>query len=48
MDLVVYTGFTTDLDRLTSGWQPVTLLAARPGMGKTAFTLSMAQYCCGF
>ena len=38
------TGFT-DLDRLTSGWQPSDLIivAARPGMGKTAFTLSMAR-----
>lgn len=40
----VPTGFT-DLDRLTSGWQPSDLIvvAARPGMGKTAFTLSMAR-----
>ncbi len=38
------TGFT-DLDKLTSGWQPSDLIivAARPGMGKTAFTLSMAR-----
>jgi len=38
------TGFT-DLDRLTSGWQPsdLIIIAARPGMGKTAFTLSMAR-----
>ncbi|MFA8449583.1 MAG: replicative DNA helicase [Bacteroidales bacterium] len=37
-------GFT-DLDRLTSGWQKsdLVILAARPGMGKTAFTLSMAR-----
>ncbi|WP_292901274.1 replicative DNA helicase [Nonlabens sp.] len=37
-------GFT-DLDRLTSGWQPsdLIIIAARPGMGKTAFTLSMAR-----
>jgi len=33
------------LDKLTSGWQPSDLIivAARPGMGKTAFTLSMAR-----
>src|SRR5690606_23569519 len=38
------TGFH-DLDKLTSGWQPSDLIivAARPGMGKTAFTLSMAR-----
>ncbi|TFG71796.1 MAG: replicative DNA helicase, partial [Flavobacteriales bacterium] len=32
------------LDKLTSGWQPSDLIivAARPGMGKTALTLSMA------
>ncbi|MGC6470108.1 MAG: replicative DNA helicase [Flavobacteriales bacterium] len=37
-------GFT-DLDRVTSGWQPSDLIviAARPGMGKTAFVLSMAR-----
>jgi hypothetical protein len=36
-------GFTK-LDRLTSGWQESDLIivAARPGMGKTALTLSMA------
>ncbi|UKN01734.1 replicative DNA helicase [Paracrocinitomix mangrovi] len=40
----VPTGFT-DLDRLTSGWQKsdMIVLAARPGMGKTAFVLSMAR-----
>lgn len=39
----VPSGFT-DLDRLTSGWQrsDMVVLAARPGMGKTAFVLSMA------
>ncbi len=38
------TGFT-ELDKLTSGWQPSSLniLAARPGMGKTAFVLSLAR-----
>ncbi len=38
------TGFTK-LDELTSGWQPSDLIivAARPGMGKTALTLSMAR-----
>jgi len=34
-----------DLDELTSGWQPsdLIIIAARPGMGKTALTLSMAR-----
>ncbi len=34
-----------DLDKLTSGWQPsdLVIVAARPGMGKTALTLSMAR-----
>lgn len=38
------TGFTK-LDKLTSGWQPSDLIivAARPGMGKTALTLTMAR-----
>jgi replicative DNA helicase len=33
------------LDTLTSGWQPsdLIIIAARPGMGKTALTLSMAR-----
>jgi replicative DNA helicase len=37
-------GFSA-LDRLTSGWQrsDLVILAARPGMGKTAFVLSMAR-----
>lgn len=40
----VPTGFT-DLDRLTSGLQKsdLIILAARPGMGKTSFTLSLAK-----
>lgn len=40
----VGTGFTS-LDRLTSGWQPsdLVILAARPGMGKTAFVLTVAR-----
>ena len=40
----VPTGFR-DLDQLTSGFQPadMVVLAARPGMGKTAFVLSMAR-----
>lgn len=35
------TGFT-DLDRVTSGWQKsdMVIIAARPGMGKTAFVVS--------
>lgn len=34
----------TDLDRITGGWQrsDLILLAARPGMGKTAFALNVA------
>lgn len=37
-------GFT-NLDRLTSGWQrsDLIIVAARPGMGKTAFVLSLAR-----
>lgn len=40
----VPSGFTK-LDALTSGWQPsdLIIIAARPGMGKTALTLSMAR-----
>ena len=40
----VPSGFAA-LDRVTSGWQPsdLIILAARPGMGKTAFVLSMAR-----
>lgn len=35
----------TDLDRMTSGWQPsdLIIIAARPAMGKTAFVLSMTK-----
>lgn len=41
----ISTGFK-DLDHLTSGLQPsdLVLVAARPSMGKTAFTLNMASY----
>ncbi|MFY0626861.1 MAG: replicative DNA helicase [Reichenbachiella sp.] len=37
----VPSGFT-DLDRVTAGWQPsdLVIIAARPGMGKTAFVVS--------
>ncbi len=40
----VPSGFT-DLDRVTAGWQKsdLIILAARPGMGKTAFVLSLAR-----
>ena len=40
----VCTGFT-DLDNITLGWQPsdLIIIAARPAMGKTAFTLTMAR-----
>ena len=40
----IASGFTK-LDALTSGWQPsdLVILAARPGMGKTAFVMSMAK-----
>ncbi|WP_369999820.1 replicative DNA helicase [Winogradskyella sp.] len=38
------TGFDK-VDKLTSGWQPsdLVIIAARPGMGKTALTLTMAR-----
>jgi len=41
----VPTGFT-DLDEMTSGFQPSDLIivAARPSMGKTAFTLNVTQH----
>ncbi len=40
----VTTGFQ-ELDKITNGWQPsdLIIIAARPGMGKTAFTLSLAK-----
>ena len=40
----VPSGFTS-LDRITSGWQKsdLIIIAARPGMGKTALALSMAR-----
>ena len=40
----VPSGFT-ELDRVTAGWQKsdLIIIAARPGMGKTAFVLSMAR-----
>jgi len=39
----VTTGFK-ELDKITNGWQSsdLIIIAARPGMGKTAFTLSLA------
>src|SRR5690606_6773273 len=38
------TGFK-NLDKMTSGWQrsDLIIVAARPGMGKTSFTLALAQ-----
>ncbi len=40
----VPSGFT-ELDRITAGWQKsdLIIIAARPGMGKTAFVLSLAR-----
>lgn len=40
----VPTGFT-ELDNITAGWQKsdLIIIAARPGMGKTAFVLSLAR-----
>ncbi len=40
----VTTGFK-ELDKITGGWQnsDLIIIAARPGMGKTAFTLSLAK-----
>lgn len=37
--------FFTELDKMTSGWQPsdLIIIAARPSMGKTAMVLNMAQ-----
>ncbi|MBT8221364.1 MAG: replicative DNA helicase [Bacteroidia bacterium] len=42
--LGVPTGFN-DIDNLTLGWQPsdLIIIAARPSMGKTAFTLALAR-----
>ncbi|MDO5036018.1 MAG: replicative DNA helicase [Porphyromonas sp.] len=43
----IYTGFR-EIDQVTSGWHPsdLVIIAARPGMGKTAFVLSMARTMC--
>lgn len=40
----ISTGFR-DLDNMTSGWQPsdLVIVAARPSVGKTAFTLNLAR-----
>jgi replicative DNA helicase len=44
----VTTGFS-ELDKMTNGWQSsdLIIIAARPGMGKTAFTLSLANNAAG-
>ena len=44
----VTTGFK-ELDKITNGWQSsdMIIIAARPGMGKTAFTLSLAANAAG-
>lgn len=41
----VASGFI-DLDKITAGWQPsdLIIIAARPAMGKTAFSLNIANY----
>jgi len=43
-NLGVASGFTA-VDRITSGWQrsDLIIVAARPGMGKTSFTLALAK-----
>lgn len=43
-NLGVASGFTA-IDRVTSGWQrsDLIIVAARPGMGKTSFTLALAK-----
>lgn len=40
----INTGFA-EIDEVTSGWHPsdLVIIAARPGMGKTAFVISMAR-----
>lgn len=45
----IRTGFY-DLDRVTAGLHggELIILAARPGMGKTAFALNIADQCCFF
>jgi replicative DNA helicase len=45
-DVVGISSGFKDLDKMTAGFQPgeITIIAARPSMGKTAFSLNIAQH----